>query len=51
MYSLRQLFREGKLNAFEYPRFAKETFGITDIDVWDVDFPRIERTIPSSTRN
>ncbi|MEM7235441.1 MAG: TIM barrel protein [Planctomycetota bacterium] len=40
MYSLRQLFRQGKLHALDYPKFAKETFGITDIDVWDGAFPK-----------
>jgi sugar phosphate isomerase/epimerase len=46
MYSLRQLFREGKLHAFDYPRFAKDTFGITDIDVWDGGFPEDRKNDP-----
>ncbi|MEO0795229.1 MAG: TIM barrel protein [Verrucomicrobiota bacterium] len=39
MYSLRQLFQSGELHALDYPAFAKETFGITKIDVWDGGFP------------
>ncbi len=46
MYSLRQLFSSGKLHAFDYPKFAKETFGITDIDVWDGGFPKESRNDP-----
>ena len=39
MYSLRQLFKDGSLTALDYPAFAKKTFGITQIDVWDGGFP------------
>ena len=46
MYSLRQLFSEGKLDPLDYPKFAKETFGITDIDVWDGGFPKERRDDP-----
>lgn len=44
MYSLRQLFQNGKLDALDYPEFAKKTFGITEIDVWDGGFPADKRT-------
>lgn len=40
MYSLRQLFYDGKLTALDYPDFAKKTFGITKIDVWEGGFPK-----------
>ena len=40
MYSLRQLFFDGKLSALDYPEFAKKTFGITKIDVWEGGFPK-----------
>ncbi len=40
MYSLRQLIRDGSLTALDYPAFAKKTFGITEIDVWDGGFPK-----------
>ncbi len=40
MYSLRQLFKDGSLTALDYPAFAKKTFGITQIDVWDGGFPK-----------
>lgn len=39
MYSLRQLFKDGSLTALDYPKFARDTFGITEIDVWDGGFP------------
>lgn len=39
MYSLRELFRSGELHAHDYPEFAKSTFGITKIDVWDGGYP------------
>ncbi|MEM7674190.1 MAG: TIM barrel protein, partial [Verrucomicrobiota bacterium] len=40
MYSLRQLFQSGELHAFDYPQFAVDNFGITQIDVWDGAFPK-----------
>ncbi|MBG87566.1 MAG: hypothetical protein CMO80_11795 [Verrucomicrobiales bacterium] len=40
MYSLRQLFFDDKLTALDYPDFAKKTFGITKIDVWEGGFPK-----------
>lgn len=43
MYSLRQLFRDGSLTALDYPKFTKDTFGITEIDVWDGAFPEDKR--------
>jgi arylsulfatase A len=46
MYSLRQLFFSGELHAFDYPAFAKKTFGITKIDVWDGGFPEDRKTDP-----
>lgn len=52
MYSLRQLFesRGGELDALDYPRFAKETFGIAEIDVWSGGFPKEERANPAFYR-
>jgi arylsulfatase A len=47
MYSLRQLFFSGELHAFDYPAFAKKTFGITKIDVWDGGFPKDRKTDPT----
>ena len=46
MYSLRQLFRDGSLHAFDYPAFARDTFGIVDIDVWDGGFPKDRKNDP-----
>lgn len=43
MYSLRQMFKDGSLDALDYPEFAKKTFGITEIDVWDGGFPEDKR--------
>ncbi|MBT8044111.1 MAG: sugar phosphate isomerase/epimerase [Verrucomicrobiae bacterium] len=43
MYSLRQLFRDGSLKPLDYPAFAKKTFGITEIDIWDGGFPEDKR--------
>ena len=40
MYSLRQLFASGELHAHDYPDFAKRSFGITQIDVWDGGYPK-----------
>lgn len=40
MYSLRQLFASGELHAHDYPDFAKRSFGITKIDVWDGGYPK-----------
>ena len=39
MYSLRHLFKDGSLKPLDYPAFAKKTFGITEIDIWDGGFP------------
>lgn len=49
MYSLRQLFeaRGGDLDALDYPQFAKKTFGITEIDVWNGGFPEDKREDPN----
>lgn len=44
MYSLRQLFQNKSLDALDYPEFAKKTFGITEIDVWDGAFPEDKRS-------
>jgi sugar phosphate isomerase/epimerase len=38
-YSLRALFRDGKLDALDYPAFAKKTFGLTELDVWEGGLP------------
>ena len=50
MYSLRQLFQSGELHAFDYPQFAKDTFGITKIDVWEGGFPQDKRDDPEFYR-
>jgi len=48
-YSLRQLF--GKtLDVMDYPRFARETFGITEIDVWEGGLPGDRRDDPKFLR-
>ena len=39
--------RGGALDALDYPRFAKETFGITQIDVWNGGFPKEQRADPA----
>ena len=46
MYSLRQLFQDGSLHAYDYPAFAKKTFGITQIDVWSGGFPNDKKDDP-----
>lgn len=46
MYSLRQLFKDGSLKPLDYPAFAKKTFGITEIDIWDGGFPEDKRNDP-----
>lgn len=46
MYSLRQLFRDGSLEALDYPAFVKKTFGITEIDVWAGLFPEGKKDDP-----
>lgn len=38
-YSLHRTIRSGKLKPVDYPEFAKKTFGIDQIDVWDGPFP------------
>jgi len=43
MYSLRHLFKDGSLKPLDYPAFAKKTFGITQIDIWDGGFPANKR--------
>ncbi len=43
MYSLRNLFKDGSLKPLDYPAFAKKTFGITEIDIWDGGFPEDKR--------
>ena len=43
MYSLRHLFKDGSLKPLDYPAFAKKTFGITEIDIWDGGFPEDKR--------
>ena len=47
MYSLRFLFRDGDIGVLDYPAFAKETFGISDIDVWDGAFPENRKKDPA----
>lgn len=46
MYSLRFLIKDGKLTALDYPAFARDTFGISDIDVWDGGFPADRKSDP-----
>jgi hypothetical protein len=46
MYSLRQLFKDDSLKPLDYPAFAKNTFGITEIDIWDGGFPEDKRNDP-----
>ncbi len=46
MYSLRFLFQDGTLDALDYPAFAKDTFGITLLDVWDGGFPEDRKEDP-----
>jgi hypothetical protein len=46
MYSLRHLFKDGSLKPLDYPAFAKKTFGITEIDIWDGGFPEDKRNDP-----
>lgn len=45
MYSLRQLSQSkgGDLDPLDYPKFAKDTFEITQIDVRDGGFPKKRR--------
>jgi acyl-CoA thioesterase-1 len=50
MYSLRQLFADGKLTALDYPAFARKTFGITEIDIWDGALPADRRADPEMYR-
>lgn len=50
MYSLRQLFFSGELTAMDYPKFARETFGIRHIDVWDGGFPKDRKNDPEFYR-
>ncbi len=38
-YSLHRLIRSAELEPVDYPAFAKRTFGITDIDIWEGTFP------------
>jgi len=46
MYSLRNLFKDGSLKPLDYPAFAKKTFGITEIDIWDGGFPEDKKNDP-----
>ncbi len=46
MYSLRNLFKDGSLKPLDYPDFAKKTFGVTEIDIWDGGFPEDKRNDP-----
>ena len=38
-YSLRQLFSSGELAVEDYPKFALDKFGISEIDVWEGGLP------------
>lgn len=38
-YSLRELFRNGSLDSLEYPKFAHEKFGLTELDLWEGGLP------------
>lgn len=46
MYSLRDLFKDGTLKTLDYPAFVKDSFGITEIDVWDGGLPESRRNDP-----
>ena len=50
MYSLRFHFQNGSLSVFDYPAFARKTFGLTEIDVWDGAFPKQRKTDPEYYR-
>jgi sugar phosphate isomerase/epimerase len=50
MYSLRFLFQDGSLSVFDYPAFARKTFGFTEIDIWDGAFPKERKTDPNYYR-
>lgn len=39
-YSLRELFKNGSLKAIDFPAFAKDTFGIKAIDLWEGGLPK-----------
>ena len=40
MYSLHRLLKAGELKPLDFPAFAKKTFGITKVDVWDGAFKK-----------
>jgi len=40
MYSVRDLFKDGTLELLDFPAFAKDSFGITEIDIWDGGLPK-----------
>ncbi len=42
-YSLRFLFRDKILDVLDFPMFAKETFGIDHIDLWEGGIPEGQR--------
>lgn len=46
-YSLRHLFRQKKLDPLDYPAFAQETFGLTELDVWEGGLPAARLDDPS----
>lgn len=50
MYSLRQLFADGQLSPVDYPAFAREVFGITEIDIWVGALPAKRRDDPEAYR-
>lgn len=50
MYSLRFLFKDDKLDVLSYPRFAKETFDIVNIDTWEGGIPQDKREDPDFYR-
>lgn len=38
-YSLRDLFRDGSLDPLDYPKFAREKFGLAALDLWEGGLP------------
>jgi sugar phosphate isomerase/epimerase len=38
-YSLRQLFAQKQLDPLDYPKFARDKFGLTELDLWEGGLP------------
>src|SRR5690554_2327556 len=50
MYSLRDLLNDGRLHVLDFPQFAKDSFGITNIDIYDGGLPENRRNDPEMYR-